>query len=273
MLTPRRLFIIGLCVFALFLLRDLVFSTGRGLPEDGPTGAWKTFVSPRYKLQLKYPAHWTKPDPLDEEAYEGHNGFFNVSGLNGPKLAVEEAMRSAVGDKIKPYGSDPQIISLKVDGQEARLIMPSSDQPAGQRGQGLLVVRYPTPVKFRSELYHFAVVWADRTHLSDIASTLTFLKEKETGVGTLAGKVTIGKTPASAFASRKVMIYTEDGAALLKEATIDPKGRYAVSLEPGIYKVDINYLGIDRSADVPKLVIIEADKNTPFDIKIDTGVK
>jgi hypothetical protein len=102
--------------------------------------------------------------------------------------------------------------------------------------------------------------------------------------GRLAGIVTIGPncpvtttqpcpTPASAYLERKVLVYNEAGTQLLFTVDIDAQGAYLISLQPGKYLVDVKKVGIDRSADVPKVVTIEKNLTTPLNIAIDTGIR
>jgi hypothetical protein len=102
--------------------------------------------------------------------------------------------------------------------------------------------------------------------------------------GRLAGVVTIGPfcpvtttqpcpTPPSAYSERKVLVYNEAGTQLLFSVDIDTFGVYLIALQPGRYLIDIKKVGLDRSSDVPKVVTIEKNLTTPFDISIDTGIR
>ena len=110
------------------------------------------------------------------------------------------------------------------------------------------------------------------------------------GTGLLQGAVTIGpitpvvrpgvSTPVSpeVFAARKIMIYDASGKKLVGEVTITQIdataiGYYAVQLEPGAYTVDINRLGIDHAAGLPKKITIKADETVIVDVDIDTGIR
>jgi len=103
--------------------------------------------------------------------------------------------------------------------------------------------------------------------------------------GRLAGVVTIGPncpvqsdtnpcpTPPSAYTLRKVLVFDEQRAHLLHTVDIDTQGLYVIDLSPAKYLVDIQGVGIDRSADVPKLVEIHANTVTTLNINIDTGLR
>ena len=75
---------------------------------------------------------------------------------------------------LQPHGSAPAIETLTIQGQEARLIMPSADQRQDLEGRAALLVRYPAPVTIQGESYEYLVLLADRGHIRGIASTLRF---------------------------------------------------------------------------------------------------
>ena len=106
-----------------------------------------------------------------------------------------------------------------------------------------------------------------------------------TETGLLQGYVTIGplspvekpgETPAvpcEVYEARKIMVYDKNGRKLVKQVDIDCDGRYRVELEPSVYTVDINRIGIDSSGDVPKKIEIMAGLTFRLDIDIDTGIR
>jgi len=80
------------------------------------------------------------------------------------------------------------------------------------------------------------------------------------------------------YDARKIMIYDKSGTKLLMQVDIECNAeenytRYRVELEPGIYTVDINRIGIDYSDDVPKQVEIKSGITFKLDIEIDTGIR
>jgi hypothetical protein len=112
----------------------------------------------------------------------------------------------------------------------------------------------------------------------------------ESEKGLLQGKVSIGPISpveqpgqtttirCDVYDVRKIMIYDKNRTNLIKQIDIDCNSeenyaRYRVELEPGIYIIDINHIGIDFSKDVPKQVEIEAGLTTRLDIDIDTGIR
>ncbi|UCB42021.1 MAG: hypothetical protein JSV77_05970 [Dehalococcoidales bacterium] len=80
------------------------------------------------------------------------------------------------------------------------------------------------------------------------------------------------------YDARKIMIYDKSGTELVMQVDIECNQeenytRYRVELEPGIYTVDINSIGIDYSDDVPKQVEIKSGITFKLDIEIDTGIR
>ena len=108
--------------------------------------------------------------------------------------------------------------------------------------------------------------------------------------GLLQGKVSIGplspvempgegiNIDCDVYALRKIMVYDKEGKRLIRQVDItcsseENRAYYQVWLEAGIYLVDINHLGIDSSADVPKTVEITSGTTFKLDIDIDTGIR
>jgi hypothetical protein len=104
--------------------------------------------------------------------------------------------------------------------------------------------------------------------------------------GILEGHVTIGPlvpviregevepTPApEVYAAREVVVFKEDGRTEFARLKIDGNGNYRVELPVGTYIVDINRIGIDTAAGLPKEVRITHQKVTRLDIDIDTGIR
>lgn len=104
-------------------------------------------------------------------------------------------------------------------------------------------------------------------------------------VGFLEGKVEIGPLCplepcnltedqiAQVYAARKIIVYTPDRSSVVTTVSLDQKGNYRIALAPGKYAIDINRIGIDSSADVPKEIIVELGKTVKLNIQIDTGIR
>jgi TolB protein len=133
---------------------------------------WTTFSSPAFAISLQYPADW-QPVPgygspeTGEIRFAGINGFFQINSMDAD--SIDLAAAAEAGHKLQPYGSHPTIEVLQIQGQDARLILPSSDQPY----QAALIVRYP-PVATLVWSPRYFILWADASHIRTIAETLRF---------------------------------------------------------------------------------------------------
>ena len=144
--------------------------------ENTSWADWQTYSNPYFGITLKYPANWQPVpgygDPETGEKYAGTDGFFMINAMDG--ASIDSVAAAEANHVLQPYGSQPTIESLQIQGQEARLILPSADQPAGMDGQAALIVRYPQPVEIAGHLYPFFVLYADQDHIRAIAETLRF---------------------------------------------------------------------------------------------------
>lgn len=138
---------------------------------------WANFSNLAYAISLQYPADWQSVPGYDnqetgETRFENINGFFQIGAMD--TVSIDAAAAAEAEHKLQPYGSQPTIESLEIHGQEARLILPSVDQPAGMQYQAALIVRYPNPVNILGTPCHFFILWADVSHIRTIAQTINF---------------------------------------------------------------------------------------------------
>ena len=92
-------------------------------------------------------------------------------------MNLDEVAQSEAQHVLKPFGSNPSVESLLVQSQDARLILPSGDQPkttADEPAWGELLVRYPRPVLVNRSLAEFFVLAGDVNHIRELASTIAF---------------------------------------------------------------------------------------------------
>jgi len=144
-------------------------------PTPDPVADWSTYSSAVYNVTLRYPSEWSLDPRYNQpngERYVGPDGFFQVSASRAATL--DDAAASEANHALDPYGTHPTITTLTVAGQEARLVLPSTDQPPEMRGQAALIVVSPRPIKLGTTAYPYLVVWADQGHVTTIASTLRF---------------------------------------------------------------------------------------------------
>lgn len=134
------------------------------------------YVSDEYGITFKYPASWSK-NPRYEDKYEGRSGFFEVSGFEGNANDIDAAVQDQINEPNMPYGSNPTVRRLVVDGQPAREIISSDDQADIITDRDIaLVVQYKTPVTVDGVQYPYLIIWTDRQNLPLIIRSLKFIQ-------------------------------------------------------------------------------------------------
>jgi hypothetical protein len=166
------------------------------------------------------------------------------------------------------------VVEIKDDGSPYKMVLTEpglTDTPSQETYQGYLFSFHVTPYPEAGKK-----IARDEYRLSLIV---------DKGVGVLEGQVTIGPlqpvekpgetptVPPEVYAARKIMVYNQSHTMLVKQVDLSDTGYYRVELQPGIYVVDINHIGIDRSSDVPKQIEIKPGQTVRLDIDIDTGIR
>lgn len=150
-------------------------STGIGMLVK-PSGL-STYTSKEYKVSLKYPSDWIM-NPEYDEKYQGEDGFFQLSAISGEGVSIDDVANMDAFHQLKPYGSDPQIIELTLEGlkaeEKARLIVPSAVQEEEWNHQAAIIMKYPEAVKIGESSYNYFILWADIKHVEDIGQTVRF---------------------------------------------------------------------------------------------------
>lgn len=138
------------------------------------------FISDNYGITFKYPASWNK-NPRYDNKYEGVSGFFEVGGFEGNSNNIDAAVNEQINEAYKPYGTNPTVRKLTVDGQPAREIIPSEDQGALITDRdAALVVQYKTPIIINGVPYQYLIIWTTRDNLPLIIRSLKFIKNETT---------------------------------------------------------------------------------------------
>ncbi|MEX2010452.1 MAG: hypothetical protein WD874_01450 [Parcubacteria group bacterium] len=138
-------------------------------------GSKSEFISTEYKVALKYPSEWETISLEEKLRYEGENGFFEVTGAGG-ELTLTDIISSELDHVRMPYGSKPEVESIKIDGQTGVLLMPSKDADPLMKDQAVLILPYPGPVLVNGETYEYLVLWVDKDYIKEIAKTIEFLE-------------------------------------------------------------------------------------------------
>jgi len=136
-----------------------------------PSVAWATYSDPTFGITLQYPADW-QPVPGYDRKYAGPDGFFQLSAIWSAGATIDQVAEDDAHHKLQPYGSEPTIEPLQVQGREARLILPSADQPEATKGQTGMIVHLPQPIEISGHKYDYLILWADQEHVREIAETI-----------------------------------------------------------------------------------------------------
>ena len=131
----------------------------------------KVYTNIQYQVEFQYPGHWQR---VDNERYEGLDGFFQISAI-ASDTTIDEVCHTEAYHQLIPYGSQPQILKARIQNQEACYIFPSVDQPPEMNNQAALIIRYPSPLLINGEIYQYFILWADQAHITDISQTIQFL--------------------------------------------------------------------------------------------------
>ncbi len=179
---------------------------------------WEPYASERYLVSLKYPSKWYDSG---NDNFRGEDGYVSLTGSSmiAPTAKVAcEAIYEHTPNKLGeyPYGTDPSLEFLLVDGQPACLIFPSDDQRVHESKRALLFVDYP-PGNGQSWIL---AVTADRDHIRAIAGTLKFVDgELATSESSVQPTVSSVSTPGT---PRGGTIYVEYGPMLQQRFSLSP---------------------------------------------------
>lgn len=129
------------------------------------------YTNETFGVNFQYPASWHK---VNNERYEGDDGFFQISALAGSEM-IDNVCHDEAFQKLMPYGSTPQIIKSQDPYVQFCTIKPSADQPTEMNGQAAFIANYPSPIIIDGMSYNYFILWADKEHIDGISSTVLFL--------------------------------------------------------------------------------------------------
>ncbi|MCP8615872.1 peptidase M56 [Salirhabdus salicampi] len=150
-----------------------MMTTGERIIPYFPIRPQKLYYNPTYRVSLRYPAHWAKIQGYDER-YGAHDGYFQVGLIASHNASIDEVVRQEAFHSLNPYGTRPSIIPWRIQGQNARFIFPSFDQPTDMMFQSALIVQLRRPVQTSTGMYDYFILWADKYHLLFISQTTRF---------------------------------------------------------------------------------------------------
>jgi hypothetical protein len=150
-------------------------------PTDNSTEQpWKTYTNPVLQVAFFYPSGWQyiEGNPSSEK-FAGSDGYFITGAIGGGGMSLDEVAQSEGYHVLKPFGTQPAIDSFTIQGQPARLILPSDDQSIyshDMAGDAELLVQYPQPLMINDTQADFFVLHAPATIIRDLGANLTFLQ-------------------------------------------------------------------------------------------------
>ena len=145
---------------------------------------WQTYVDSTYNVMMRFPAELR---PYDPEAYSVHfeaeprphgpTGDFQLLLVDGGGTrAPEESCKGEAPGKLQPFGPNPTIRRMKVDGQSACLVSSSQEKnEAGASWYAAVFVRNPTPIEMDGIQYNLLEIIGDKDYVTAIARTLKFI--------------------------------------------------------------------------------------------------
>lgn len=175
-MTNKRLIIALIVVAAIGLALFFYFN-----PLSFGSWARMDYSHPAFGVSFKYPEHWAV-DPQGGAFQEvplrfvGGDGYFGIDALAASSTTTfDDLLNQIVIQNPKtPYGTRPIIKSTVIDGFEARVVLPSEDQPKEANNEALFVARYPDELKIGDNLYRFFILYSHKDFLEDILRTLHF---------------------------------------------------------------------------------------------------
>jgi hypothetical protein len=144
------------------------------LEPTAQPGAWKEYVNPDYAVSLRYPGEWQQ---TGDARFEGQDGFFAMDAMSSG-YSLEDTCANVANHTLKPYGSNPIIEYLSIQGANGCLVLPSDDAPPSEKSLATLILPYPAPVRVHcNEIAHFNyfVLDADKDHIRQIADSVSFI--------------------------------------------------------------------------------------------------
>ena len=132
------------------------------------------YVNYDFAVSLRYPGDWQQ---TGDAHFEGQDGFSAMDAMSSG-YSLEDTCANQANHQLKPYGSNPTIEYLTIQGATGCLILPSGDAPPSEKSLSTLILPYPAPVRVHcNEIAHFNyfVLNADKDHVRQIADTVSFI--------------------------------------------------------------------------------------------------
>ena len=133
---------------------------------------FQIITNEKYHVALSIPKDWSALKGFDDK-YGGEDGFVQLNAFKGDSLSIDEVAKITVEHPLKPFGTKPEITSLEIHGQEARLIMPTENQV---KNEAEMIIELPKPIVVSGRSFSYLIVDADVDHIRTIAESFQFLE-------------------------------------------------------------------------------------------------
>jgi TolB protein len=174
-MRKKLLYALVLIISILFLPQSTLAEPQKLIHDGTKPLNFHIYKNVDYQVEFQFPKSWKPVTGYTPVKYEGTDGYFLISAVSGEGLPIDAVVKFNAYHKLQPYGSRPKIESLIISGQEARLILPSTDQDKLMHNRASLIIKYPSPVTISGNKYYYFIIFADQNHIYQIGNTVTFI--------------------------------------------------------------------------------------------------
>lgn len=149
--------------------------------QASPDETWQTYVDSTYQVTLRFPGDWKRDPIYSDRPYFGAErrlhtvprGYFQLLVMGDENDTPEQACKGSAEHVVQPFGKNPTVRQMKVQGESACLVWPSEDQGAPWDAE--VVIKYPKPVEINGDRYGLLMLDADKDYILAITQTLGFI--------------------------------------------------------------------------------------------------
>jgi TolB protein len=147
-------------------------------PQVETSDAQRSISSEKFLVSMSFPGSWERVGDY-EERYQGSDGFVSLGAKATETFAtIQSVCEDEMNHVLQPFGADPGVQYMLIDGQEACVIFPSDDQNPTMENVAEIVVRYPFTLTINGSSFSFAFlqVFVTRDYASEIIPTIQFIR-------------------------------------------------------------------------------------------------
>lgn len=159
-------------LFGLLLLLALGGCGASVAVKQKPVPQLPVWTVQSFGVSLRHPPGW-KPAAGYLQRLQGKNGYVALNALQGSGLTPRAAAQLQAHQALSPFGTKPELRSMRIDGQPAYVIWPSQGQT-----DAAVVVLYPKPQTISGVPYRYLIVTSTTKDLLPIVRSLLFLHRK-----------------------------------------------------------------------------------------------